>query len=521
MSVMLFMILLTGMSLVLLSIILAQIGPAYLAQKGTKTVYAAQAGLQSALGVMRSALGTVPDPAGNLFGDPAKLPCSFTGYLEPSNTDVAYSVTIRYYVADPTGQVEPWLSNNDLNCTTLPSGQPGGVRNNSNVLTSPEYAYIVSRASGVSAAGRPATEGNRAVAAVYKFKVRNINVPGGRILLPLNGACLEAQPLGSPTNAIGVGSLIKFAAASSCTADSGPHDLSQLWLYSSTYQIKLASSTDGTTPGLCITGLPSDTGNNATLQTCLTTNARYSQLWSWTGAKTWQGQQSNISAGVSNSFLTHAGSGSTLKVSTAGSGAFGPTPAVGAGNASKNTIQIVNYKEFGRCLDVTDVEIASSYMISYPCKQDPSGTGTPPGTGKLEWNHKWYYTETTTTADTQQIYVYNNGNTSDRRCLETPDSPGSLRYPTFKSCTRTVGQPAVGRQSWTRVYEAGDYASSYLIKDSFGRCLTANSSDTHVDGSGNAWSKITVGTCTNNENQKWNAPPNDALATFAGYREIG
>jgi Tfp pilus assembly protein PilX len=521
MSVMLFMILLAGMSLVLLSVILGQVGPSYLAAKGTKTVYAAQAGLQSALGVVRSA-SAAPDAAGNVFGDPAKLPCTFTGSLDPVKPDVGYSVTLQYYVEDPTNKIEPWLSANDLTCTTLASGQPGGVRNASNVLTSPEYAYIVSRGTGSSAAGRGAAEGNRAVAAVYKFKVRNINVPGGRIYAPPSNECMEAQQV-SGSAAIGVGSKIKFVTQ--CTADGGARDAKQLWVYASSYQIKLASSTDGVTPGLCITGVPTNPVSDATLQTCKTGNDRYTQLWSWTGAKTWQGQQSNIAAGNSESYLSQSGSGSNLKVSGSFVNTFIPSPAVGAGNAGKETKQIVNYKEFGRCLDVTGARIGDPFMIAYPCKQDPSGTGNPAGTGKLDWNHKWWYTETSTTASNQQIFVYTsydgsgNGVSSTRRCLETPT--GSSKYPTFKPCTAGLADPAKNEQSWTRVYEAADYGSSYLIKDINGRCLTANSADLYDDASGNKWSKITVGTCTVNENQKWNAPPNDALATFSGFRELG
>lgn len=521
MSVMLFMILLAGMSLVLLSIILGQVGPSYLAAKGTKTVYAAQAGLQSALGVVRSA-AAAPDASGNVFGDPAKLPCTFAGSLDPAKPDVGYAVTIQYYVEDPTNKVEPWLSANDLTCTTLPSGQPGGVRNASNALTSPEYAYIVSRGTGSSAAGRDAAEGNRAVAAVYKFKVRNINVPGGRIYAPPSNQCMAAQP-NPATGKIGPGSKIKFVT--SCAPDGGVRDEAQLWLYAQSYQIKLASSTDGVTPGLCITGTPNDPANDATLETCRIGSDRYSQLWSWTGDKTWQGQQSTITSGNAASFLAQTGSGSNLIVSAQFVNTFIPTPAVGAGNAGKDTKQIVNYKEFGRCLDVTGARIGDPFMIAYPCKQDPSGTGNPPGTGKLDWNHKWWYTETATTAPNQQIFVYTsydasgNGVSTTRRCLETPT--GSSKYPTFKPCTANLGDSAKNEQSWTRVYEAADYGSSYLIKDINGRCLTANSGDLYDDGSGNKWSKITVGTCTVNENQKWNAPPNDALSTFSGFRELG
>ena len=57
------------------------------------------------------------------------------------------------------------------------------------------------------------------------------------------------------------------------------------------------------------------------------------------------------------------------------------------------TKQIVNFKEFGRCADVTGANINNAdtpgeFNIVYPCKQDPVGAG-------LAWNHKWYYNSPT------------------------------------------------------------------------------------------------------------------------------
>jgi hypothetical protein len=516
MSVLLFMILLAGMSLVLLTVILGQIGPSYLAQKGTKTVYAAQAGLQSALSVIRSA-AAAPNALGVVYGNPRILPCTVNGNLDGSTEAVKYAVTVRYFTEDPTGKPESWLASKEMGCSASIGVTTRGTTTNA----APSYALITSKGQASATPGAAAADGNRTVAAIYKFRVTNVNVPGGRIFDPLNLECLQAEPLVG--GAIGVGSLVYYRAKAQCVDDSGPLDAAQLWIYGTTYQIKLASSTDGVTPGLCISGIPSTTGtpNKAKLETCRTGSDRYNQLWSWTGEHTWQGQQASISNGYASSWLGRSTETGTkyLQVTAGHSTTFAPDPKVGAGAASSATNQIVNYKEFGRCLDVTGTRIDDPFMITYPCKQDPSGTGTPVGTGKLAWNHKWYYTEVTTTPLVQQIYVYDQGTVpSGKRCLQTTGTTGVRQYPTFKSCSGST------LQDWKRVYKSGDYSTSYLILDSANRCLTANENPTDLyttDGSGNAWSKVTVAACTGQDNQKWNAPPVYNESTFSGYKEIG
>ena len=273
----------------------------------------------------------------------------------------------------------------------------------------PKYALITSKGTAAAGAGSGiAVTGDRTISAVYAFKVSNINIPGGRIFDETNAFCLEAVPRAS--GSIGPGSFIKFVSASSCTP-STTNDAKQLWIYDTDYEIKLASTTVvGGTP-LCITGPVNDgdSTQDATLQVCQTDATRWNQLWSWTGDYTWQGQKKNISGGYSNYYIAGPiAAGNRLQVQNGGrTGKFNPASAVGAGAASVKTIQIVNYLEFGRCLDVTSENIKSTYMISYPCKQDPSGTGNPPGTGLLAWNHKWYYSEPTApdTSLTQTIYV--------------------------------------------------------------------------------------------------------------------
>jgi hypothetical protein len=508
MSAMLFMVLLAGMSLVLLSVIVSQIGPSFAAQKGTKTVYAAQGGLQAALGVVRSAAAP-PNATGAVFGAPSKLPCTFEGNLDGATDSVSYVVNIGYYLVDPTGKNDAWLASpaNKLNCST-----PGGVS------VTPLFAYLVSEGTGTSAFGREADEANRSVAAIYKFKVTNVNVSGGRIYDFDRTQCLEAVPTTGTT--IESGSLVRFRAMGSTGCST--NDARQLWIYDNSYQIKLASSVDAGAP-LCITGREGTASlpQRTVLRPCLLPangDARFNQLWSWTGGHTWKGQLNPVSHGVDNNmFISRSDADPVssiryLQVTANDSYDFSPTAAVGAGAASVSTHQLVNYKEFGRCADVTGGVETATFMISYPCKQDPTGTGN-----FIEWNHKLYYTEATTAAGVVQpitMQIGNNMGVPDRRCLVVPEDTDASKYPVIKPCAST-GTP--DRQSWTRINNTGDYAGSYLVLDVYGRCLTANSGDLYQTN----WSKLTMNTCDGSLAQKWNAPPVFNDATFGSFREIG
>jgi len=485
-SAILFMVLLTGVSLVLLGVIVGQVAPAYVAQKSTRTVYAAQAGLQAGLGSIRSA-AAAPDAAGVIFGDPNLLVCSFTGKLDGADATVSYAVRIRYFLDDPTGKTDTWQASNDL-CPSSGVGKPS---------QQPYYASVLSEGKAPATPGNAASDGNRKLQAIYKFRVSNVNVPGGRINALDTGDCMHAVSKAA-------GAFVRYMASSGCTDDDR-----QLWVYDDSYQIALASTTlEGQTP-LCITGSSTGTTVRVTLQNCLTTAARWNQLWSWVGSASWLGQKNPISAGNSNNCLTNLTTGGIkyLAVGTACSGGFSPEPAVGAGAASYATKQIVNYKEFGRCADVTDGDINKSFMISYPCKQDPTGTGV-----QLNWNHKWYYTEPTDAEAYRatQIFVRVNDSTaaSDKKCLR---SPTSGNYVTFTTCNASDT-----RQTWKRYYENGSYAQSYLFVDVADRCLAADGNDKYNSN----WSRLVVTSCNGNENQKWNAPATYNDAAFGGFKEV-
>jgi len=489
----LFMLLAAGLSVVLLSVILSQATPGFIAQKNTRTIYAAQAGAQAALGVVRS-LAQTDIVTGKTTGIRAKLPCSVAGKVDGNDAASTYSVTMKYFMVDPTGKNTVWQDANDMDCSgTVLAG-----------TTQPLYALALADGVGAGVPGKADVNyGNRYISAVYKFKVSNVNVPGGRIWDYVLGFCLEAS---SAT----VGSTVVFKSAANCTS---AQDVKQLWVYADDYEIKLASTMVSPATPLCITSpinatSTSAVAGNAVLAVCRSDATRWSQLWSWVGSNTWQGQNAG-NTDYSNFFL-NAGTpaaGSLLNVTAGSGGGFAPTTAVGAGAASYATHQIVNYKEFGRCADVTDTVITSSFMISYPCKQDPTLTG------KLDWNHKWYYTEPTapsTSVANQPIYVNQYNDTTKKYCLTAPNAHG--KYVTFTSCNASIATA----QIWTRFQNTGDYSASYLFTDNRGRCLAVDSTDTYTSGN---WSKMIVATCNGGLEQKWNAPASDSGSDVSGYKE--
>ncbi|PWB97473.1 RICIN domain-containing protein [Salinibacterium hongtaonis] len=498
-----FMVMLAGLSFVLLGVILGQLGPAYMAQKSTKTVYAAQAGLQAGLSSLRTASKTIG--AGQVVGDPAELPCTLAGTVDGEDATTTYSTSIRYYSEDPSsrlaplpsGAENPWLETNKIACSAT------------GVATQPKFAYVLSRGIAESSETRSEDEGNRLLGAVYTFKVKNENVPGGRIYnestTPSASRCLQVN--GSPV----VGAKVKVVTPALCQGN----DDRELWVYDTSYQIKL-SSTLLSDPTLCITGpttaAGAGTAGDITLQKC---EGRFNQLWGWTGDDSWKQSRSATDLQIGTRCLSMTGTMLRVENSCSSTG-FAPDPAIGAGAASKLTEQVVNYLEFGRCLDVTSANLSTgkNYLISYPCKQDP---GAP-----VYWNHVWKYTEPAgtpgSTQITQQVWGReNNDPAGERYCLQAPTAGAAQpAYATIKSpCAASVTDQRV---MWTRIVNIDDYQSSYVFRDFTGtRCLTVDPMQKHSDKYS---SKVKVSACTGTTDQKWNAPPTTVGGTFGGFKEL-
>jgi len=493
----LFMLMLAGVSVLMLGVIVGQIAPSLSAQNNTRAGYSAQAGLQVGLGAIRAAEGA-PNGAGVVYGNRAALPCTVTGSADGVTNDLPFTVQVRYFTLDPSERDAAWLDANDLACI-----DGAGVANQ------PRYALVVSAGESLNDANAT-YDRDRAMAAVYEFKLTNVNIPGGRILNSALTHCLRAQSTNGNARLL-------FLPIAQCT-----HEDRELWIYDKNWNLTLASTTTpGNTP-LCITGpvsAPFNTTQDARLRDCFgpTDAARWNQLWSWVGGSgaggNWLGQRQNITGGTSNYCLSPPTGGNItggflIARHNGCSSNLLPTPEVGPGAAGYATQQIVNFRQFGRCADVTNENITFSYMIVYPCKQDPRGTGQG-----ILWNHKWAYQEPAGLAgyaSNQEISVLHKDDLGQRRCLTTQPNTSSNRYVVFQTCTGDA------RQKWNRVAQSESYEASWLFIDTYGRCLNAATADLHV----NAFAKMTTVACDGTEEQKWNAPPNSSSATFGGFREV-
>lgn len=496
-SALIAIMIMTALTVLVMGLVVSQVMPTQFARKNTRTIYAAEAGIESALGQLRTAVGA-PDVTGAVYGSTAKLPCSMTGTVSDPGGPLSYTVSIRYYTDNPAGRDATWLNANKMACTD--GSGTGGLQ--------PQYAYVSSAGSAQGGGALAPNQANRSMSSIYRFNVTSTNVSGGRIYTFNTKYCLQADSVAD-------GSYVTYKAFADC----GNDDDRELWLWNADYQIKLAVTTlAGSTP-LCITG-PGTAYNTekVKLRPCKSSSdtARWNQLWSWQGGSHWEGETTSISgySGVCLFQYSQSNADSSMRnqnlyagktcASDQEWGSFNPDPALGAGAASYATHQVINFLEFGRCFDVTGENVSSTFMIIYPCKQDPaSATG-------FNWNHKWFYTEPAPGASSsgpQNIYIYYLNNTSSKYCLMSPTPESGSPYPTLSTnCTDQ-------RTQWTRFGDTGNYGTSYRFVDYKGRCISLG------DKYNGAWSKMIVTGCTTGLDQKWNAPSENVQASVGNYLE--
>ncbi|MGY4642606.1 RICIN domain-containing protein [Cellulomonas sp. URHB0016] len=490
----------TALSVLMLGVVTAQVRPTMFADKNGRTVFAAETGLDAALSQMRSALGAPDAITGKIYGNPAKLPCTVQGRVGAATSTLRYVVSVTYFDENPAGKDAAWRAAEKMNCSTT-----------TGVGTAPSFALLSAEGLDAGVPGLATAQGDRAIETVYTFQVTNNNIAGGVIYAFGDKHCLKASGQTA-------GSKVTYQPASACRDD----DPTVLWSYATDYKIHLAvTDLGGPTTAMCLTGNAGTGGNiEVTLQKC--SSASVTQYFSWIGGAKWIGQKNdnsdyNNQPSPATGFCLNAGAeysdtdlvGKTLHYSACmgnnvTSGSWDPDPRVGAGNASKASNQIVNFLEFGRCMDVTGANIAATFEISYPCKQDPSLAKT-----HVEWNHKWYYNEPTGLkgALANQTIKVNNG--SDY-CLQTPPATDNPAYPIFKTCS------GAANQKWTRHAEESTYGDSWTFVDTHGRCISLGEKMSATE----MWSKLIVAPCNNGPEQKWNAPANDQKARLDDLREI-
>jgi len=179
---------------------------------------------------------------------------------------------------------------------------------------------------------------------------------------------------------------------------------------------------------------------------------------------------------------------------------FIPEPTVGAGAAGPP--QLVNYEQFGRCLDVPGNDPSAETMISWPCKQafDRSTIAS---------NESWALRARVDGpgGSTGRITTYEDSE-AKTYCLQSPGLTATP-YATLSATCPTTSIPVHKR--WTVYWDTGDYSTSYRIQDGYGNCLQPtdlNATPPDLYPSGDQISKVIVAVCGASTLQKWNAPPN-------------
>jgi hypothetical protein len=577
-ALMVILMLLT-ISITVAGVTLSQVKPSQLDRKTVVTESAAEAGFDIALNRIRAANtgATTLDKSTGLqvlVGSRAALPCSASGtptitgaVSDGSATDTSYSVSLVYYNSDPSLP----------GATVIPcSGTaPASV---------PSFVQITSVGSAKNIAGLRAGSGNRVLQTVYALHTDNANVAGGTI--PFYGNLNLCFAVSDTVGQIKVGDGITVAACSTTT----PLDPRQAFSYTQNLQLQV-SGTAGAP--LCLQAATTQ-HTAVTLQACSTnslpnspsTSPPYTlstQVWSYNDGGQFQASNSTDTGLASNLCLNlYTGTpgaiaalaaGDLVDVDTCGAQMV-PTAKVGAGAAGGlyRPFQLVNYLYFGRCIDDTNQNVLATWLIGYPCKQDPLASN-------LTWNQMYFngvsggdggtsgesafnggspggntvianYPPATPLTGCQinqtqacQFITFPNGagnSTQDYYCLEAgstanPAAPTDGTIVSVQPCNTTDHY-----QLWTYTKNYySNYLQQYLIQP-YGAstshlCLTMTIGSTppsltydSVHGGGTpipAYGYISLHTCNSlapqvDLSQKWNAPPNPQVNQLKNTLEL-
>lgn len=452
---------------------------------------AAQGGIDVTLGLIRAST------TGGI-GDSAKLPCGPQSGVVNTTGAAAYSTVVEYFTFDPGS--EPYPSTRAMRCI---SGY--GTFDPATSITAPSYARFTS--TGTVGAAANGSIAGRTLTSTYVFRYSNVGLVGGQISIP-NGSSSLCLDVGSPTAPIATAVLLKACSAST------PPAAQQVFTYRPDLTMQLLSSITAANPlGLCLDSArtPAVSGDAIVLDQCgpLGRPASYTQQWSFNDSGKYQAAQSD-SATTGNlpdlciTVATQA-AGAPVVLSACGSAAgWVPSPSIGPGAAGSsqrgtNAAQWVNYKEFGRCIDVTNQDPNTSFLIDYPCKQNPYPAA-------VRWNQLFSSPAIPAgqSSVTGQI-ITNNG---QQYCLTSPGTNGG--NVTIRTCSGSA------LQTWT-IYNGDNslnYSTKYTVV-SGSLCLGLSATATN----GGPWAVLDAETCNGSTQQKWNADLNVLTATSTNIHE--
>ena len=486
---------------VLASIVTVQIDNTGLAVRTQHALDAAQGGLDVAVGHIRAANKNNDVTGADNIGVLSTLPCSGESVaqqkLAPAARIPAFTGTIG------TGGVADYKVY--ISYTRTRGGEPIECRNPGGAARAPAFGELVAVGTDLS------SDYQRTLKATYTFRTTNKNIPGGLIHVYKTDSsqdlCFDAGS-GSPV----AGTILTVQP---CSAGSDQ----QTFAYNTDLTIGLVSSiTDAMPLGLCLDAGPvphTSAGVTVALQPCGATT-KPQQQWGFNDNANLEGTSDGINLdGYCFNVQVPDVAGSAIVLNTGGGSCggpydivrtFSPEAAVGAGAASAATKQLVNYAQFGRCLDVTETDWTYRYMIVWPCKQVPDAT-------KVLWNQKWITPVPTGATGATGTINTKPSSTAFNACLKSPLSPATGLFVVLVQCP--AGAPT-NDLKWTVYGNTGVYATSYTILDGSGNCLSAADPEapgTELFPKGNVISTVVVRPCDGSTLQKWNAVPDVLKAT--------
>jgi hypothetical protein len=486
---------------------------------------AAQSGIETGLAQLRG----LPVDAGN-DAKLTDLPCTSTSATSPNLTITGtvsatgrarYAVNVYYVSQAPpsTTDAEVWARANRIGC--LSAGP----------ASAPMYALLASTGT----AGGEA----RTVTATYLFQSHTKpNVPGGTVKIYNSDQCLTAPHL--PGDAVPLTPNTPLVLAT-CAAT----DLRQIFTYNPTLQVELkASEGSATFPhGACLQAVNTD-HSPVVFADCDTTKKVYTQVWSLNNRDNFEGTLDgnandgkcfNVdwaqtppavvinNVGTNGKVVNTAGDGTDGTPCSGVSGdytkykTFFPDPSAGTGAAGPVTRQLVNYDQFGRCLDVTGNDVNSPFLVVFPCKQTPNPNN-------IQWNQVWYLPTLATGDISATGWLTLIG--SDKKtnyCLTSPGSVAAGQYVRVNPCTPTGTPPP--NQTWTRRVFTGVNQTSYRIESTYGTssgapyCMLPSPTDYWSQFAAMKISKLVLAPCDGSNLQKWNASPSILTSVVSDYRE--
>jgi len=486
-------------------------------------IAAAQSGIETGLAQLRA----LPADAN---GDTAlaDVPCAattsgpsltLTGTVGPGQAN-SYFVGVYYLLSapPPNADKEAWAKANRLGCAG--AGGPTSV---------PMYALLSS--TGTSGTIR------RTLLATYVFQSRTKpNVPGGTIKVYNSDQCLAAPHELTATVPLVVGSPLVLAT---CAAS----DAKQNFTYNPTLQVELKDSGSSAhfPNGACLQAASID-HTPVVFADCDAT--KRTQIWSLNNRDNFEGTTNgvntngkcfnvdwtatpptvvinNVIAGNPNKVANTAGDGTDGTPCSGISGdytkykTFLPDASAGTGAAGEATRQLVNYEQFGRCLDVTANTVGYQFMVVFPCKQTPNNV--------IQWNQVWFVPAVAADATSGQGRVYVNDGNGATHCLYSPGSTAPGHYVKLTPCTLTGTIPP--DQLWTRSVFTGVNQTSYRIESTYlttaaaPYCLMPSPTDFWNQFASAKISTLVLGICGGSSLQKWNASPSILGSLVSDYQE--